>query len=233
MIKPLLYFYRQYAVIALGLCAVCMLVFIWLPSARKILIRENNILELTTAIFYVVACFLALSLWRNSPKGKNRNLTLAIGLLSLFGFLEEVSYGIFAIRNLYAFDVPKIYGEHIDALHDFINVVYQGLKVETGQTFFLLVGFIAVGFALGGFLLLKFRLYNPRVLYDISSRYPSTGFLGIWIGLILLASAHDVLAPESMDPYNAGVLSEELLELLGALALLFAYKTSAKQQHIE
>ncbi len=134
------------------------------------------------------------------------------------------------VRHLYPFEVPKIYGEKIDALHDIFVVVYRGLKIESGLIFFLLLIGIGVVFLLSLVVLLRFKLYNFRMLRDIFKHFPSTGFIGIWGGLIVLANCYDVLATPSANGYSVWDFGEEFLEMIGALSLLFAYRLFANEQ---
>jgi len=220
--SPAVPYYRRFAFLALSLGIAVALAYAFLPSLRKILIRENHILEASTAFLYVWACLLSVHNVRRLSRGEIRNVALGIGLVSVVSFLEEINYGIYFIRNFYYFPTPKIYGHKFDALHDLLAIGFKGLQVESGLPYYWLIVVIGGVMGLGIVGVVVWKKYHLLYVIECCKRHPPLGFVGIWVVLLALANVHDHFVHSSHDTYDVGQLVEELFEMLGALALVFA-----------
>jgi len=215
-------YYRRFTFLVISLSIVVALVYAFLPSVRKILISENHILETSTAFLYVWAWLLSVRNARRLSRGEIRNIALGIGLVSVVSFLEEINYGIYFIRNFYYFPTPKFYGHKFDALHDLLAIGFKGFQVESGLPYYWLIVVIGgvMGLGIVGVVVWK----KDHLLYVVAcfKRHPPLGFVGIWVVLLAVANVHDNFVHSSHDTYDVGELVEELFEMLGALALVFA-----------
>ncbi len=206
----------------IGLSLLAILVFVFLPSFRKLLIRENHILEISTALLYVWACLLSVRNVRRFQHGVAKNVALGMAIVSLMSFLEEINYGIYFIRNYYYFPTPKWYGQKFDALHDLLEIGLKVIQVELGLSSFQVLGLVGVCMGLGMVLLSIWVKYHFLSLVGCFSRHPFIWFVVCWFVLMAVANVHDLLLRSSHDPYDFGQLVEEQLEMLAALALVFS-----------
>ena len=86
--------------------------YLFVTWLRKPLIRENNVLEVITAILFLGACILGAKKLLSSSTAKTLNIYWCIPVLGLIGFLEETSFG----HSFLYYDVPVIYGVKVDAI---------------------------------------------------------------------------------------------------------------------
>jgi|GEM_PF-6023219 len=184
------------------LIAVDIFLFFWIdacfPQHRDLLADKNRLLEQITSLIFLASFIVGLccTLWL--PRGRQRKVYLAIPIIGLFGFLEEISYG----TAFFKVDVPKVTDVNIDSLHDFLSVLYEFLGTYILVLFFLIFFFI-------------FKKYG-RVIRKLLKTYPAYKFVAIALFFMftsgVLFDLYIVYHP----------VMEEVYEMNAAISMVFA-----------
>jgi hypothetical protein len=86
------------------------------------LAEENGVIENITAYNYLFAGIFGFIFLFISPINiRKRNTLIIVPILSVFFFLEEVSFG----KQWIHFSAPVLYGKKVDGLHDIIEISYK------------------------------------------------------------------------------------------------------------
>ncbi|MGH7856265.1 MAG: hypothetical protein ACREQY_02975, partial [Candidatus Binatia bacterium] len=137
------------------------------PSLQPEFVHENRFLENLTAALYLSAALSGLVLLLDSCRA--RVLLTVVIAFGLLGFLDETSYG----ADLRLYQVSRVGGVRIDALHDFVELGIRtlharGAGVSPGDLrSLLLAGFAGAGVGIGAFIYLG---YLSRFLTWLGSR---------------------------------------------------------------
>ncbi len=183
-------------------------IYLVIPALRKPLVREDNLLEMATALLYLAVTVLAIRhLLRMSATLKLPAFWL-VPILSGLGFIEEVSFG-----RMFFNELPVVLGVKIDAIHDFLRV----LVALGGQSevFHLVLGAGALIVMFGALLILCFWQSLAVAL-----RTQPIIFSMLCLAFVGCASILDL----GVISHHFAVFLEEYLEFLAAVALLFAYR---------
>ena len=218
-------FRRQYLLIALMGFLFFTTLYVGLPWLRKPLVREHNLLEMVQALLYlgtVVVVLRNLTVIRRTQPTWLFSILIVLGV---FGFLEEVSYGetLFLRFTPFFSDPPKFFGVKIDAIHDFIQVLYVGLTTEMSWFGIGVLG-VAIGLSSLCFLIWG-RLYDLRTLAKFFYKYQPLEFVFICGFLLFFATLLDL----EFFHHHFLVFLEEFLEALAALSLFFAALVMSQQ----
>ena len=199
---------RRFGILAtqlfLGLSALYWL----LPLFRKPLVREDNLMEMATALLFLLTAVLGFSYLLRKQKANRHWSEWVVPGLATLGFLEEVSFG-----RLFFEKLPIVEGVKIDAIHDYlrviINLYHSGDHSQT---------FLGIALAVAVISLAIVQLYY-RNLVSFIMRLP-VRFCMICLSLVAVASALDL----ELFQHHYLVFMEEFLEMLAALALWFGYR---------
>lgn len=143
---------------------------------------------------------------------KNRKALIAISSVSLIGFLDELSFW----ERLFNLNMPYIYDEKIDGVHDFLNLAYEIIIKLTNTYSVCLILILLNGAILVTALLIKHRLKFTRF---ITSNYGEPPFILAFIFSVLLFSSQ-VLYLGLIKNENLFIV-EEIFEMNASLALIF------------
>lgn len=171
---------------------------------RRLLVDENQVVEMVTAGVYLVGVLLAaavLLIWRARVHPASQ---LVILLMCVFALLEERSYFLGTAAFFTGNNVP------IDTLHD-INVAVAD---RFGVGVLLVLALVPLTAAI------VLRKPVERILRRCSAVHP--GWPYALIAVVLAGIALVVDAVEYKGTLPGGILLEELLELFAAVAMIFA-----------
>lgn len=188
-------------------------VYIWVPWLRKPLVRENNILELVTALLFLAVCVLGVKYLVDCRAAYHEKVYWSIPVLGLIGFLEETSFG----HSFLYYDVPVIQGVKIDAVHDFLKVFVQGFQADPIS--WSLIGWTTVMSVVGLYVIIRFHLYDYRWYVRLFDSHLPLKFVALCIGFLGLATVLDL----ELLTHHYWVFLEEFFEAAASLALLFSY----------
>jgi hypothetical protein len=177
------------------------------PMVRHYVIREGGILENLSATFHLFAVLVGgWACYRARPEIRRRYL--AIPILAVLGFYDEISDGIFMEPVL------EFRGIKLTALHEWIHAGYNLWRdLETpGAQIFVLV--LVAGIA--GFLGVRYR---ARIRAAIGLLKRDTSYQLVVIGI---AQAAVALVLDRELATNRFTFYEEWLEMNMAMAMLFA-----------
>ena len=185
------------------------------PSSIDFIYQEDRLLENLSAgvclgTFTLGICLIARS--SNSPKNSKPNKIIALtSLLSLLGFLDEISYGERIFRSTF----PRLLGIKLDGAHDFLEVLKRFAKLEIIQkTERHIVAGVAAAFIL---IIVTYLLY----LILVHLEQPFVTLFSSFTILLAISQLIDLTPlPESIKVYSMVV--EELFELFLAINLLFS-----------
>lgn len=201
------------------------LLYICLPELRPSLRDENKFLENLTAIFYFDSLIIStFFLMRLKPFFWGY---IAIPIISLIGFLDEISFGYALLK----FKMPKIYGVPIDGVHDILAVskrmVIQSrssIEAYLEQNYYdwmvlslKILGLIIVSTIV--FIVVKNKRYlGEKILYIIKNFSPA-----FFVFMALLYAIMSQIIDEFLaHQFGVDYFLEELLELNASLSFLFA-----------
>ena len=203
--------FRIYAIVTILNIVILTLLYFLFPKLQYFLFAEDKLVEDLTVLFYLLSFLIGIYLIVRLKDKKHRKIYIAITFVSLIGALEELSYG----QRIFKLKMPYIYDVQIDAIHDFIELGHT-ILIEQGNTllYFLLSAifcFISI------VVFLKYRKYFSQIP-DMLRKYPLFGFFLISLSFNLSAQVFDLnlVKPLLFAPF------EELLEMNGALTMLFA-----------
>lgn len=185
-------------------------VLAWLPEYRHLLVREDSLVENLSALAFLAAFVVgAVLLFRN---GRRVPLLVAVTVLGLLGFLDELSFG----ERRFAFTMPSVGGVKLDAVHDLVELGYRAI-LNLAQAFPVPVVVLAAAFTLAlGALAARYRHVLVAALVGSRDRQ-AWMFAGMFAALLAAAIIIDL---EIVD-LGALYYVEELCELTAAIALLF------------
>ncbi len=197
--------------ILVGSIIVFPLIYAGVPALRKVIVRENNVLELLTAFFYTGACLYGWWLCVEARrKGVLRQYWL-IPLLGFLGLLEEESFG----HSFLYFEVPKIWDIQVDALHDLVRVGIAWVLTwdESTQVLF------SVG-CVGGLLYFLWKIYSSWSRVErFFCEHPPFVYVGVCGMFLFVALFLDL---EWINDLPGLMLIEELFEMFASVSLLWS-----------
>lgn len=189
------------------------------PDLRPLLLQEDGIVEMATAIFFALAAFGAaasVAMW-----GMRLPLLLA-GLIGFAELMDETSFG----SRLFGFQPPPLYGGgQLDGFHDLLIVVFRLAHDLAPLLAWLLVGLLlAASVALTIFVatqLLRGFRGDLRHLSSHTLFFAHVAFIG-------LAQVIDISASSS----HALSAMEEVFELDAAILLAFYVLQQARLEQV-
>ncbi len=110
-----------YLAVAVGNIVFFTSLYILFPTLRDNLVQEDKFLENLTALVFFQGFIVGMIGLYKFKKLPNKKLYILIPLISLLGFLDELSFG----ERIVNFQAPVIAGQKIDAAHDFFNLFYK------------------------------------------------------------------------------------------------------------
>lgn len=194
-------------------------VAVWAPDFRPLLLQEDGIVEMATAVFFAVAAIeagISIATW-----GLRLPLLLA-GLIGFAELMDETSFG----SRLFGFQPPPLYGGgQLDGFHDLLIVVFRLMRDLNPLLAWLLVGLIlAASVGLVAFVamqVLKGFRGDPKRLSTHTLLFAHFAFIG-------LAQVIDISA--SSSPALSAM--EEVFELDAAILLAFYVLQQAREARV-
>lgn len=187
-----------------------MLLYAAVPSLRKVIIRENNFLELITAVLYVGVCFYGWRLCVQITQQGGKKIFWLIPAFGFLGFLEEERWG----HNFLHFTLPKLQSTRIDGLHDLLLI-----GVIWVTTWELKLQILLLGVLVGGGVYLCYRIYSLWVpIRAYLTEHPPFWYVTVCGALLFFALILDL----EMLSFPGLQLSEELLETQASVALVWS-----------
>ncbi|MFZ5809565.1 MAG: hypothetical protein ACOY16_09835 [Chloroflexota bacterium] len=181
------------------------------PVDRLKYLEENSPVENITALFYLMT--VVFCAWQFISE--HRGIWFGLGMLALFAFLDEFSYGL----SFFHIAAPQLGHRYaIDGLHDFLKAAAKESRrwLRKGSNVPVLLWSSALILLAGVVLILRKRFIT--FVRQVLPRYSlSIVFLVIVVILGLLSQTIDLIEslPESFK------VVEELAEMNASLALLF------------
>lgn len=193
-----------------GSCLSVILLYAAVPSLRKVIIRENNFLELITAVLYVGVCFYGWRFCLQITQQGGKKIFWLIPAFGFLGFLEEESFG----HSFLYFTLPKVQGTQIDSLHDVLLIWLIWFTAWELKSQILLLGVL-----IGGGVYLCYRIYSLWVpIRAYLTEHPPFWYVMVCGALLFLALILDL----EMLSFPGLQLSEELLETQASVALVWS-----------
>ncbi len=190
----------------LATVTLCLLAVL-IPSSRPLLFPENKLVEVMTAGMYLIAFLTATII---AIKTKKYRITYAIiALLSVFAFLEELSYG----EQAFNLKFDRAYGLDLSNAHNIIQLPYYFLKENSKILLntFLIIASIKI-------LAITLLMHSQRTrINTFFEKIPPTRFLFIFF--ILAGTALVLDSGIAFTHFSSYI--EEILELNASMALLF------------
>ena len=185
--------------------AIGAVIGLFVPAMHPWLIAEDHVVETATAAMYAVAGAMALgkAWWGH----RHRRMQLAVAVLALVCFLDELSYG----ERLFELGVPFVAGVKLDAVHDLVEIVASVSLQRLGP--WLTLGLLAAMLSVAAWLLVRRR--STLVLLAARSRHEepivlTALFICIAVVVILidlgLVFSYALFALEEMLELNAAVV---------------------------
>ncbi len=187
------------------------------PGYNVIIFHEGHLMEnLTAGLLFSVFLFGAYLLkYRRNDEGFPRAGVMFFSALGLFGFLEEISYGVIMTNISH----PRVIGVKLSGVHDFIGL---GLKLveDYGVAGASLVLLFVL--ASGVFLFKAIYKYREKIreLASLKKYHPLYLLMGFFIVLIFSSALFDQKI--LMSPTGNNTPIEELIEFNAALVILFS-----------
>ena len=172
----------------------------------QFIFHEDQLLENLTALFFLAAGIMGI--WSMVRRAGHRKLYLAVAVLGVVGFLDEMSFGE---RHL-ELDMPQVAGKKVDAIHDLVSVAISVVRSSPIAAVLTIVLVLVIG-ALG-FRVLSLRL---QVLLGLVRKHPPYAALTVSAGLVFLAVLLDV----HLVRFATDRAVEETLEMNAGLILAF------------
>ncbi len=191
-------------------CLSVILLYAAVPSLRKVIIRENNFLELITAVLYVGVCFYGWRLCVQITQQGGKKIFWLIPGFGLLGFLEEESFG----HSFLHFTLPKLQSTRIDGLHDLLLIGVIWVTSWELKSQILLLGVL-----IGGGVYLCYRIYSLWVpIRAYLTEHPPFWYVTVCGARLFFALILDL----EMLSFPGLQLSEELLETQASVALVWS-----------
>lgn len=182
------------------------------PELHDFLFQEDKLVENLSAIFFLLCFFPGIIYISRFKTNKCYKVYLALPFIGLILFLEELQFG----ERIFNFNFPVIYGEKFNSVRDIAIISYEFLKLHgSALLFFSLITVLCIIIILVSF---KYRKYFSKIP-DVIREYPPFGFFIICAGFLLSAQVFD---QPFVQPYFLDKMAEEVLEMNGALTLVFA-----------
>ena len=200
---------RRFSSLAIKLFLLLSAIYWLIPPLRKPLVREDNLLEMITALLFLATAIMSVAYIRRRPPPSRHWSEWCVPVLATLGFLEEVSFG-----RLFFDKLPVVHGVKIDALHDYLRV---GLNIANSGQYdhYIQICLLATLLvSLGTFWIAR------REIAALSAR-SSLRFCAICLALVATASMLDL----ELVQHHYMLFLEEFLETLAAIALWLAYRT--------
>jgi len=182
------------------------LLYWFVPATRRLLIREQGIVEWATALLFLAA---AVAGYRRllTAGVRWRDPRWIIPTLSLLAMLDEASWVIFPL----GVEAPTVLGKRLDGLHDILDVGVIWIRHHAPWWCVLVVGAVMVS---------ALAWAAPRAPrgWRFVRRSAPWQFFALAAALGAVAQILDVTAPRR----PVAQLFEEVLEMDGALAFLFS-----------
>ena len=176
---------------------------------RKAIVREDNILEMITALLFLTVAILGFRRIFTTPRTSRNDFYWVVPTFAAIAFLEEVSF----LRAFFD-EKPIVEGVKIDAIHDFLRVMVS-LYESTPYA-----GMILITALLLSIILMSFLFWVFRRKLEIPARLHWFHLFLISVALVLVALLLDL----GFASHAYLVFFEEFLEAVSALALFFAYR---------
>lgn len=180
-------------------------------SVRDLFVKEDSLVEMSTAAFFLLAFVLSLALQAGTRA--RRLILLALGTVGLAGFLDELSFG----QRIFRFTTPKIGRLNLDGFHDLIQITQHSWRDGDFTVRAVLLAAVATIGVIGWRLWRRHRSALTAWWHE-HRRHPAT--------FLVLAAVAQVGLAMTVDLHFvrfAGIsLLEEMLEFNGALALALA-----------
>ena len=171
---------------------------------------EDGIIENLSAGFYLLAFLLCV--WFLMKAVVSRWPAVALAALSVFGFLEEISYG----ERLFDLEMPQVDGMKIDTGHDLITLALKWLAEWALEHPGLAIFAMVLAGLSGGVLAWRYRATIRAIIVFVVDHPPAL-FLTLFGGFIACSMLIDL----HLVFFNILFLMEELFEMYAALALVF------------
>ena len=185
-------------------------VFIWAPEWRGYLLLEDRLIENLSAGSFLISFLIGVLLAFRYKT--HRKVLIALAVVSLIGFLDEISYG----ARLYTVGIPIIYGVPIDSVHDLIQVAYKVFRNLVRHNLALVLMLSLIVIIIVNVLMMVYRS-KVLVLFKKIFTDPPYILTSFFILILLFSSVIDL---EIWD-HQVLYMVEELLEMNAGLALLF------------
>ena len=195
---------RWFAVLASALTATVLLVYWLAPTTRRDLPHENGVVEWATALLFLAATVVGGRRLRGAGW---RDPRWIIPVLSLLAVLDEVNWVIFPL----GVTRPTVLGMRVDGLHDAPEFAMMLIRDHAPWWCILVLG-VAMASSLWWAV-----LRAPR-WWRFVNHWAPWRFFALAAGLGAIAQILDLVTHRS----PLAQLFEEILEMDGALAMLFS-----------
>jgi hypothetical protein len=204
------------------------LLYIFIPGLRDTLTLEDHFLENLTTILFFESFLISLFAVTRLQNKFRKKLYVAIPLVGLIGFLDELSFG----ERLFDFTPPTANGIRVDAAHDLLSVVYKYWSYMPKRGNYLLFACVLFSALLLGFVAFRYKKYLTfnylqNLFNNLSSKYAPTRFLFASVLFVSLALIIDL----EIIHHDFVFFLEELFEMNSGLSLMlasFAIQTELK-----
>jgi hypothetical protein len=197
---------RWFIGLAAALTVTTMLLYWLVPASRRALSREHGVVEWATALLFLAAAVVGGRRLRDARVRWNDPHWVIPGL-SLLATLDEVGWAVSPL----GLKAPTLLGKRIDGLHDLLEVGVIWIRGHAPWW-----GVLALGVAMGSGL--AWAILKASRWWPLVSHSPAWRFFALAAGLGALAQVLDV----GIQRNRFAQLCEEVLELDGALAMLFS-----------
>jgi hypothetical protein len=184
-------------------------VYLFVPTIRPYVHDEGGVIENLSATLFFYSAVIGFLICTRLKDQKIRKAYIAIPILGTICFLDEISFG----HIFFGFTVPKLDGVEIESLHELLHPVYRMLRDHSNPL--VCVPFFGAMFLLFVTLCFKYRHFFYKIWNPLKT-YAAYNFVLISFALGLVALVLD------LDIRERFLFLEELLEMNGALAMLFA-----------
>ncbi len=200
------------------------------PRLRPHFVMEDHFLENLEAYLYVATFVIGMISVLRLKETVHRRMYMAIPLIGLLCFLDEVSYG----ARIFNINVPVVSGVKVDGIHDFVSLIYLNLR-HGGDYVYI---FEVVAFLVLVLLIVRYYKHMAKVPEMFKRHFLRFVLFFAIFGILALAADayHDELIIQGKlhvftlgdkmfvfpKRYLLAPLLEELMETNAALALLFA-----------
>jgi len=197
------------AISAMNSAVIIVLYAVW-PGFRDYLFREDGLIENLTAVIFF--CSFYISMLSFFKKGKTQKSLLLIALVSLFGFLDEISFG----ERHFGLNMPRYDGVKFDAVHDSLywgfSRACSAIEFELNELWVIMGVGLAILAACGLVFRGQLKVWISRIKFNQKMQLDF-----VFLFLIACAMLVDLEILDNEYLYYA----EETCEMLAGIALLF------------